>query len=600
MQEVLSGIIERKGYIEKLLQFVKAEQLTDRSLWKLFVDQYRDKADTDNGWRGEYWGKTMRGAVLTYLCSEDQSLYACLEETVRDLLSIQEEDGRISSYPRDRELDGWDMWGRKYVLLGCLYFYEICQDETLKLEIVSALCRHLDYIIERVGDGKKSIFQTSRHYGGLNSCSILEPVVRLYKLTGKEEYLKFATYIVQTGFCQDMNLIELCLHKEKAPYQFVYTKAYEMMSCFQGLLEYYEVTGNEDDLRAVLNFADVVNETDITLIGCAGCMGENFDNAFIKQTEYSDEIMQETCVTVTWMNLCFKLLKMTGEAKYADWLECSALNAMSGAVNTEKQKAARAYVWDGSQGVEYKGERGVLPFDSYSPLYKNRRGKGIGGFNVMKNGCSYGCCAAIGSAGVALSALFGVMKDDEGICVNLYENVAFDTEVYGVHVSFAMTEDLLNSDVVKVSLQTDAPTMIKFRIPKWSNMLNVSFENEQRAVMVKNGYAVIVTNSGKENIELQLDASLKKHFLNGKIAFTKGPYVLSFDQRISKKLKPLSSLVKTDFLEAIRVENTRFDNLITLQFTTKNETVTMCDYASAGKNFDEKDCDVSVWWDLNE
>ena len=65
MQEVLSGIIERKGYIERLLQFVKAEQLTDRSLWKLFVDQYREKADTDNGWRGEYWGKTMRGAVLT-------------------------------------------------------------------------------------------------------------------------------------------------------------------------------------------------------------------------------------------------------------------------------------------------------------------------------------------------------------------------------------------------------------------------------------------------------------------------------------------------------------------------------------------------------
>ena len=48
--------------------------------------------------------------------------------------------------------------------------------------------------------------------------------------------------------------------------------------------------------------------------------------------------MQETCVTVTWMNLFYKLLQMTNDVKYADWMERSALNAMGGAVNTEKQK----------------------------------------------------------------------------------------------------------------------------------------------------------------------------------------------------------------------------------------------------------------------
>lgn len=183
--------------------------------------------------------------------------------------------------------------------------------------------------------GKVEIFDTTNIYGGMNSCSILEPFVKLYELTGEKRYLDFSEYIIGTGFSKDQDIINLCKTKEKFPFEFNHTKAYEMMSCFEGLLEYYTVKGNEGDLETVINFVDMVLESDYTVIGCCGCTHELFDNSTVKQTEQTEGVMQETCVTVTLMKLCARLLAITGDSKYADVIERSGYNALFGAVNSE-------------------------------------------------------------------------------------------------------------------------------------------------------------------------------------------------------------------------------------------------------------------------
>ena len=55
-----------------------------------------------------------------------------LKETVLDMLTTQDEGGRFSSYTADREFFSWDMWGRKYVMLGMIYFIDICKSESFK------------------------------------------------------------------------------------------------------------------------------------------------------------------------------------------------------------------------------------------------------------------------------------------------------------------------------------------------------------------------------------------------------------------------------------------------------------------------------------
>ena len=76
--------------------------------------------------------------------SHDAELYALLEATVEELLEVEDELGRISTYTVETEFGGWDMWGRKYVLLGLQYFYEICTNKELKTRIQASMERQMN------------------------------------------------------------------------------------------------------------------------------------------------------------------------------------------------------------------------------------------------------------------------------------------------------------------------------------------------------------------------------------------------------------------------------------------------------------------------
>ena len=165
-----------KGECHKAVKWISDVQLNNPERWAIFVNQFRlQKDSSNNGWRGEYWGKMMRGASLIVQYTGDDSLYAVLENTVRDMLTVAEADGRVSTYNRDREFVAWDLWSRKYVILAMEYFLEICRDAALNEDIVSFLTAQMDYILDRVGEGegKVMINQTAKVVESLNSCSIL-------------------------------------------------------------------------------------------------------------------------------------------------------------------------------------------------------------------------------------------------------------------------------------------------------------------------------------------------------------------------------------------------------------------------------------------
>lgn len=94
--------------------------------------------------------------------------------------------------------------------------------------------------------------------------------------------------------------------------------------------------GIEKYKTAAIRFADRIINSEITIIGAAGCKHECFNHSSVMQfnPEYNG-LMQETCVTVTWMKLCAKLYSLTGDIKYIHQIERSSYNAMHGAVNTE-------------------------------------------------------------------------------------------------------------------------------------------------------------------------------------------------------------------------------------------------------------------------
>ena len=579
-----AGALNFQGILMDTARFIEREQLLDEKLWTLFVNQFRRSVDdADHGWRCEYWGKMMRGAVFTYEVTGSEPLYRAMERTVRDLLTAQDGDGRFSSYSREVEFHGWDLWGRKYILLGLEYFLEICRDEALAGQVLEAMKRHADYIVGRIGDekeGKIEINTATDHWGGLNSSSILEPFVRLYSLTGEKRYLDFADYIVSRGGCTEMNLFEMAYEDRLAPYQYPFTKAYEMMSCFEGLAEYARVTGSEKWKQAVVRFAYQAAKTDITVIGCAGCTHELFDHSAVRQLDATEKgIMQETCVTVTWMKLCLQALGLSGDAFFADCIEQSMYNALLGAVNTKKCET-----------------NGGLPFDSYSPLLPGVRGRMIGGFKVMEEGAFYGCCAAIGAAGTGFTGRVGVMAHKNGLAVNLF----LDGKVQactpsGQFLSLITRTGYPADGLVEttVCLAQEERFEIWVRVPAWSGETLLSV-NGETVPCEESGYAVLdrVWKNG-DVIRLSLDMRVRRILPEvygvssddaPYAAFCRGPLTLARDARLGEDV---DAPVRLTDEEAALTAPVPFAAQVTVAVPLEGgRTMRLIDYASAGKTWD--------------
>ena len=140
------------GWLDDSLNLITDMQLRDAKMWSLFVEQFRTNPDiVDAGWRGEFWGKMMRGACFVYSYSKDKELFDVLKASVQDLVSAQDELGRISTYTVEKEFDGWDLWGRKYVLLGMQYFVEISDDKEFNDMVIECMKKQVDYLCSKIG-----------------------------------------------------------------------------------------------------------------------------------------------------------------------------------------------------------------------------------------------------------------------------------------------------------------------------------------------------------------------------------------------------------------------------------------------------------------
>lgn len=587
--------LQTNGIADRTVQFFQTEQLKDRGLWRKFADIFRTQPDGMNGgWRGEYWGKMMRGGCLVYEYTRDKELYEILTETIRDILTVADNNGRVSSYSRDKEFTAWDLWCRKYVILGCEYYLDICTDEAFKTQIITFICRCADYIIAHIGNknGQIEINDASGNWLGLNSSSILEPMVKLYRFTNNKSYLDFATYIVNAGGAKGVPVFRLAYENKLAPYQYGVSKAYEMISCFEGLLEYYYVTGEQWCKTAVINFANAIIETELSIIGCSGITHELFDYTAARQTVPQEYVSQETCVTVTWMKFCSRLLELTGEAKFADCMEQSFYNAYLGSLNTQRNICAYPQ-------QRCVGENIVdvcLPVDSYSPLLPGKRGVVVGGFQLMADMSYYGCCACIASAGIGVFMKSMVTANEDGITINFFEQGNTTIEHNGVNVTISQTTAYPVEGKIILNIKTNKPTTftLKVRIPGWTGQ--------------QQGYAVYEKEWSDDTIVLDFEMPIRKRVPiqwdnaviyipeavsvshnpddDNYMALMRGPLTLAADSRTGKDVGSVFDIQTNGIVCADSEITPGAPCLLKMKFTSENgENIYLMDYASAGKDW---------------
>ncbi len=556
---------------------------------------FMEKTERRNWWQTEFWGKYMHSAMPFWTYTHDSALRRNIDHGVERILSSQEPSGYIGNYPDELRCgEGWDVWGMKYTMMGLMHYYDGLDPKDPKAQkAITAARRVCDYVIDQLGPNGKRGYHLweSGNWCGFASSSILEPVVWLYNRTKDKKYLDFATYLVKdmTEVKPGPRLLDLALkdisvadrngYDNKAETHGGYVmkhnrwKAYEMMSCYQGLIEYYEATGRKDLLEAAVKTCDQIIRDEINIAGGSASSEAWFHGAKKQHLPYLH--LQETCVVTTWMRFAEKLLQVTENPKYADELEKAFYNIYLASLN-----------------------RNADEFAAYTPL-NGYRSRGHHHCAMHTN-----CCNANGPRGFLafLRALF--QTDGEAAIFNLYasssesvflpklnEKVSFD--IYTIYPAEGSVR-IVNHTVKQM------PFTVKLRIPAWSAKTSIKVNGKPVEGAVKAGsyYALARTWTIGDVVEINFDMTTRAHVLNNHVAFTRGPITLARDTRFNDgdvdevfRRRSIKDGQAMNFA-SVRAPSEdiwmAYSASLPIGFHTENpdgrrpQTVYFCDYASAG------------------
>ena len=335
-----------------------------RHLVKMDADYLADvfrKHEETNLWQTEFWGKYMHSAVPLVKRFPNAELEGHIRSSARIVMDSQLDDGYIGNYREGRRAQGgWDVWGVKYTLMGLLYYHDLTHEE----RPLACARRLADWLIGEVGPGGKRRIVTTGNYCGMPSCSVLEPIVWLYRETKDRRYLAFAEEIVrEVGYDDDgPRLVRQALAGVPVAERGKWTgpwwdgckdnamKAYEMMSCYQGLLDYVEekvkVGGEgegegkrlEEIRRAAVMTAEDILAHEINIVGGAGSVEFWYGGAAHETLPYAHQ--NETCVTITWLRLCQRLFGLTGDEKWRAAFRRTFFNVYLGAISPDCSRFA--------------------------------------------------------------------------------------------------------------------------------------------------------------------------------------------------------------------------------------------------------------------
>jgi len=522
-------------------------------------------------WQSEFWGKWMHSAVPFARLTGDAALRKKIDESFRQIRAAQLPNGYIGNYAEERQLarSTWDVWGRKYTLLGLLLYHDLTGDPAA----LDCAARMVDHLMGQLQEGGKSLVRSGCHRG-MASCSILEPLALLFARTRDERYRRAAEFVV-AEMCDNPEGPELIKRAsldvaKRFPNASAIqcggpSKAYEMMSCYQGLYEWYRLTGRGDCLDACLKTARNIIEKEITALGGGSTM-----ECWMRGKSHETEPWRgpnETCVTTTWMRFCSTLLAETGDLAFADELERSFYNIYLGSLRQD-----------------------CATWTQYCPS------DGCRGEGSIQCGMGTSCCIQNGPRGFLSVMKTLVAGRPGGVDVNLFVESTATVEAAGGRVTIVQRTSYPKDGDIRLTVACDPAAegkewTLRLRVPGWCAADGRPFWKEVRRVWHSgDGYC--------HRIDMK-DRFVEK---NGFMAVFHGPVALArssafrdgdvneilsypFDESCPLALRP----VDVDGVQCAFEVRLPFGNYTGDKNPRGYRVVRMCDWASAANRWPDGD-----------
>lgn len=483
--------------------------------------QVVDNPETANlhwGWeaptcqlRGHFLGHWISAAAKLIAADGEPELRVKLDKIVSELARCQELNGGewVGSIPEKyftRLIKNQYIWSPQYVMhktiagLSDAYIYA---GNTQALDILSHLS---DWYITWT----EKAAETNPHavYAG-EEAGMLEVWAQLYQLTKDEKYLTLAKRYADAGLFRKLKEGKDSLTNCHANASIPFT---------HGAAKMYEITGDSDWLEVIKLFWKAA-VTDRGMFSTTGMNAGEFWVPPHMQGHFLGSSDQEFCTVYNMVRTASYLLKYTGEAQYADYIERALYNGFLAQQNA--QTGMPAY---------------------FLPLGAGSRKK----WGTKTR--DFWCCHGTMVQAQTLYPELVWFTDGDKITAAQYIPSEFTAEMNGAKVTVSQTTGMkyyndqaffdekddgqMSRWLLKFSVKCDKPVRftLSLRVPEWAKGVELEVNGKNTAAPVKDGWLDITADWQNDSVQVFFPSELRAETLPDMpelMSVVDGPIVLA-------------------------------------------------------------------------
>jgi uncharacterized protein len=568
---------------------------------------------------GDFY-KTLEAAASMYASTKDKKIDVMMDDAIAIIAKAQKEDGYIytKSIIEQKKTGQAKMFDDKLsfeaynfghlMTAACVHFRA-----TGKTTLLDVAKKATDFLIGFYNAASSEQARNAicpSHYMG---------ITEMYRTTRDKKYLELVKKLIDIrGMSEgsDDNSDRLPFRQMKE----VSGHAVRANYLFAGVADVYAETGDTTLLHTLnLMWNNVVNEKMYVTGGC----GALYDGLSMEGLSYKPDSIQkiqqaygknyqlpnmtahnETCANIGNVLWNWRMLQLTGNAKYADVMELSLYNSVLSGVSMDGNK------------FFYTNPLAAAKDFPYDLRWSGGRQKYISKSN---------CCPPNAVRTIAEVNDYMYSIGEDGLYINMYGGNVLKTELHdGTKLELEQVTNYPWDGKIVITIKevSSKSVNIHFRIPSWSNGYGVVFNGKNKEVYkVNNGYISRAMKKG-DRIELLLDMSVKLLESNPLVEATKnqvtvkrGPIVYClesadllqqniFDVMIptSIKLQPLPMKIHNGnvmclvgdakILQTTNWKNTLYKEVNTITKPIKIKLIPYYAWANRGQT------DMTVWMNL--
>nr|WP_314463133.1 beta-L-arabinofuranosidase domain-containing protein [uncultured Clostridium sp.] len=488
--------------------------------------------------------KWLEAVAYTLREQMDEEL-KCLADDVVDLISeAQEEDGYLDTYftieePGQKYKRLWEsheLYCAGHFLEAAVAYYEAAGNQ----KVLKTACKLADHIDSVFGEEEGKI----HGYDGHEEVEI--GLMRLYRLTQNDRYLKLARYFlyVRGTDCDAMNSRHLPLtyyqaHLPVLEQDTAEGHAVRLVYLCTAMADAAGGTGDEKLLSACRRLWKSIVSRRMYITGGIGSTVSG--EAFTLDYDLPNDTMYcETCASVGLVFFAYRMLLSEAKGEYGDVMERALYNTVLGGV-----------ALDGKHFF-YVNPLEVVPGKSSKDPLKSH----VKCVRPQWLGCA--CCPPNLARLLASVEQYVFVQKKNKLLVNLF------VECKG---SFEIEDGILEIELktgypwdgcveIKLNYSGTASVCLGIRVPSWSDTFGAEINQESAAFEAKDGFIYVNQVFREDTIRLKLDMGAKRWYAHpmvendlGKFAVSRGPIVYCLEEADNGKNLHLLSVEKQEPFE---------------------------------------------------